>query len=369
MASPPLAPAPRSSDSVSSDSVSSSVAPVAAAPAVSAPPPSPLATRLTRDLGIDIPLICGPMYPASNPELVAAVSKAGGIGVIQPLSLVYVHGYSFDAGMARIRELTEKPVGMNVIVEKTSKIYQERMERFVDQAIAAGIRFFITSLGNPRWVVERAHAAGGLVYHDVTESKWAEKGMAAGADGLIAVNDRAGGHAGGLSPQALLDELRSFGVPVVCAGGVGSEERFVEALELGYDGVQMGTRFLATEECSAHEDYKQAIVEADADDIVLTERLTGVPVAVIRTPHIEKTGTEAGWLARKLLQGRKTKHWMRTLYALQSAWKLKRSLSSEFSYGDYLQAGKSVEGVTEVEPAGEIVRRYAEAARAAAAAS
>jgi len=322
-----------------------------------------LDTRLTRALGIEVPLIGGPMYPASNPELVAAVSAAGGIGVIQPLSLTYVHGYSFPEGLAKIRSLTDRPVGLNVIVEKTSRTYRERMEVFVDQALEGGIRFFITSLGNPHWVVEKAHAAGALVYHDVTERKWAEKGIAAGADGLIAVNDRAGGHAGPRSPEALFEELADFAVPVICAGGVGSPERFVEALRLGYDGVQMGTRFLATVECSASADYKRAIVAAKAEDIVLTERLTGVPVAVIRTPHIEQTGTRAGWLARQLLKGRRTKHWMRALYALMSVWKLKRSLKADFSYRDYLQAGKSVEGITAIEPAGEIVRRFAAAAR------
>src|SRR3954467_1906005 len=153
---------------------------------------SPLDTPLTRQLGIEVPLVCGAMYPCSNPELVAAVSEAGGIGVIQPLSMVYVHGHEFSEGLKLIRSLTSKPVGMNVIVEKSSKVYQERMQRFVDQAVEAGIRFFVTSLGNPRWVVEKAHAAGGLVYHDVTERKWAMKGLEAGVDGLIAVNSAAG---------------------------------------------------------------------------------------------------------------------------------------------------------------------------------
>jgi nitronate monooxygenase len=320
-----------------------------------------LDTPLARQLGIEVPLICGAMYPCSNPELVAAVSEAGGIGVIQPLSLVYVHRHEFGAGLKLIRGLTSRPVGMNVIVERSSKVYQERMQRYVDEAIEGGIRFFVTSLGNPRWVVERAHAAGGVVYHDVTERKWALKGLEAGVDGLIAVNDRAGGHAGPKSAEALIAELGDLGAPVVCAGGVGGEEDFVRALKMGYAGVQMGTRFIATAECTAHPDYKQAILDADADDIVLTERITGVPVAVIRTPYIEKTGTRAGPLARWMLRGRKTKHWMRTLYGLQSIWKLKRSATT-FSYRDYLQAGRSVAGIEAVEPAGEIVRRFRAAA-------
>ncbi len=317
-----------------------------------------LDTAVTRQLGIEVPLICGAMYPCSNPELVAAASEAGGIGIIQPLSLVYVHGHEFGAGLKLIRSLTSKPVGMNVIVEKSSKVYQERMQRFVDVAIEEGIRFFVTSLGNPRWVVEKAHAAGGFVYHDVTERKWAMKGLEAGVDGLIAVNNRAGGHAGPKSAEALIAELSDLGVPVVCAGGIGDEQDFVRALGMGYAAVQMGTRFIATTECTAHADYKRAIVEAHADDVVLTERITGVPVAVIRTPYIARTGTKAGPLARWMLKGRKTKHWMRMIYSLQSLWKLKRSSVRSFSYRDFLQAGKSVEGIEKIEPAGEIVRRF-----------
>jgi nitronate monooxygenase len=327
-----------------------------------------LDTPVTRQLGIEVPLICGAMYPCSNPELVAAVSEAGGIGVIQPLSMVYVHRHDFAAGLALVRRLTSKPVGMNVIVEQSSKVYLERMQRFVDQAIEGGIRFFVTSLGNPRWVVEKAHAVGGFVYHDVTERKWALKGLDAGVDGLIAVNDRAGGHAGPKSAEALVAELSGLGVPLVCAGGIGDEGDFVRALRMGYAAVQMGTRFIATTECNAHESYKRAIVEAGESDVVLTERITGVPVSVIRTPYIEKVGTKAGPVARWMLRGRKTKHWMRMIYSLQSVWKLKRSSLRSFSYKDYLQAGKSVAGVDRIEPAGEIVRRFRAAAERAEAA-
>ncbi len=324
-----------------------------------------ISTPLTEQLGIEVPLICGAMYPCSNPELVAAVSEAGGMGVVQPLSLTYVHGHEFREGLRLIRALTTRPVGMNVIVEKSSKVYEERMMKYTDQALEDGIRFFVTSLGNPRWVVEKVHAAGGKVYHDVTSRKWALKGLEEGVDGLIAVNNRAGGHAGPEGRERLLEELADLGVPIVCAGGVGTPEDFVSDLRLGYAGVQMGTRFIATTECTAHEDYKQAIVDASEDDIVLTERMTGVPVAVIRTPYIEKTGTKAGPLARWMLKGRKTKHWMRLIYSLQSFWKLKSSSVRAFSYKDYLQAGKSVAGVTAIEPAGELVHRFADAARAA----
>ena len=275
-----------------------------------------LATPFTRHAGVEVPLICGPMYPCSNPELVAAVSEAGGLGVYQPISLTYVHGHDYREGIRLMRRLTAKPIGMNALVEQSSRRYHDRMQRWIDVALEEGVRFFITSLGNPRWVVDKAHAVGGIVYHDVTERKWAEKGLAGGVDGLIAVNNRAGGHAGARSVEDLLEELSGFDVPVICAGGVGSADRFVEALKLGYAGVQMGTRFIATTECRTAQPYKQAIVDADADDIVLSERITGVPVSVIKTPYIERMGLKAGPLARWMLRGRKRKHWMRTIYAL-----------------------------------------------------
>jgi nitronate monooxygenase len=236
------------------------------------------------------------------------------------------------------------------------------MERWVDTALEEGVRFFVTSLGNPRRIVERAEAVGGVVYHDVTERKWALKALEAGVHGLIAVNDRAGGHAGAKSPEALLEELAELGAPVVCAGGIGSEADFVRALRLGYAAAQLGTRFIATTECRVHTDYKRAIVQAGEEDIVLTEKVTGVPLAVIRTPYIAKVGTKAGWLARRMLRGRRTKHWMRLAYSLRSIYRLKRASQRGSAYEEYYQAGKSVGGIGSVLPAGEIVHRFAEAA-------
>lgn len=323
---------------------------------------SDLSTELTRHADIEVPLICGPMYPCSNPELVAAASECGALGVLQPVTLTYVNGFEFRSGVRRIRELTSKPIGMNALIEASSKTYLERMHRWIDIALEEGVRFFITSLGNPRWVVERAHAAGGVVYHDATERRWGQKGVDAGVDGLIAVNDRAGGHAGPRGVEALLGELADLGVPVVCAGGVGSPEGFARALQLGYAGVQCGTRFIATEECSASDAYKNAIVEASAQDIVLSERITGVPVAVINTPYIQRMGTRAGPIARWLLRGRRTKHWMRAFYTLRAARRLKRSLGDDGS-DEFWQAGRSAGAIDSILPVHEVVERFAAAAR------
>ena len=323
-----------------------------------------LSTPLTRDAGIEVPLICGAMYPCSNPELVAAVSEAGGIGIVQPISLTYVHGHEFRDGLRYIRRLTNRPVGFNALIEQSSRRYHERMVAWVETALEEGIRFFVTSLGNPRWVVDRVRREGGVVYHDITERRWAQKGADAGVDGLIAVNNRAGGHAGPRSAQTLLDEVRDLDLPVVCAGGIGSADEFVAALRMGYAAAQVGTRFIATPECKAHERYKRAILSASESDIVLTERLTGVPVAVIDTPYIQRIGTHAGWVARRMLRGRRTKHLMRTAYALRSLWQLKRGLSRGDERADYWQAGKSVATITAELPVSEIVGAFADRARA-----
>ena len=325
-------------------------------------PPSPLGeTALTRHAGIRVPLICGPMYPCSNPELVAAVSRAGALGIVQPISLTYVHGFEFRAGLRRIHELSGgAPIGFNALIEASSKTYHNRMVRWVETALEEGVRFFLTSLGNPRWVCERVHAAGGVVYHDITERKWALKGRDGGADGLVAVNREAGGHTGSRDARTLFDEIADLGLPVVAAGGVGEAAQFRALLEMGYAGVQLGTRFIATVECTADAAYKAAILSATARDIVLTERLTGVPVSVVRTPAIDRLGTRVGPLARWMFRGRRTKHWIRTWYALRSLRALKRS-SIDGTASDYWQAGRSVETITNLVPAASVVDAFASA--------
>ncbi len=316
---------------------------------------------LTRQLGISLPIIGGAMYPCSNPELVAAVSEAGGIGVVQPLSLVFVHGRgtTFRQGLRGIRELTRKPIGMNVLTEKTSRIYLDRMSRWLDEALEEGVRFFVSSLGDPRWIVERVRKHGGVVYHDVTERKWALKALEGGVDGLICVNARAGGHAGTKDALALLEELANLGVPLVCAGGVSTAGDVAEALALGYVGAQIGTRLIATHECSAHADYKAAIVRAREEDIVLTEKISGVPVAIIRTPAVERMGTRAGPVARWMLRHPKYKHWMRSYYSVRSLWELRGANLKGSDYKDYWQAGRSVRGIDAVESVAEVMARLA----------
>lgn len=307
---------------------------------------------------VKYPIICGPMYPCSNPELVAAVSNAGALGVIQPISLTYVHGYDFIDGIKYIQSLTKHPVGMNLLIEKSSQKYHKRMEYWLDIALQHGIRFFITSMGKPDWVVERAHKAGAFVYHDVTEKQWAQKAVDVGVDGLIAVNNRAGGHAGSKYFDQLLDELYSFDLPLVCAGGIGDPKAYRMALDKGYQAVQMGTRFIASEECSASLPYKRAILQSTEQDIVLSERITGVPVSVINTSYIKKMGLKNNLIERWMLSHPKLKYFMRTVLALKSLKSFKDSLLDQTGKTDYWQAGKSVESIDSILAVKDIVEEF-----------
>lgn len=324
---------------------------------------NPNTQTLLTDFGTELPLIGGAMYPCSNPELVAAVSAAGGLGVVQPMSLSFVHKHDFREGLQLIRSTTPKPIGLNLILETSSRTYQERTKTWANIAAEEGVKVFVTALGNPAWVVKLAEEHGIKVYHDVTGKKHAQKAFDAGVNGFIGVNNQAGGHAGQQTPENLLRELSHFGLPVVCAGGLGSGQQIKAAIDMGYAGAQLGTRFIASKECTAHNDYKQAIVNAGADDIVMTERLTGVPVAIINTPTIQRIGTKAGPIASWMLRGRKTKHYMRTIYSLQSIWKLKKASVGGSAYQDYWQAGKSAGAIHEVLPVAEIVDDVRQALR------
>lgn len=313
-------------------------------------------SRLLKHAGIQYPVICGAMYPCSNPELVAAVSEAGGIGIIQPVSLVYAHGYDYRKGMEYMRSLTKKPLGLNLLVEKSAKRYEDRLKEWLDIALEEGVRFFITALGNPTWVIEKVRPHGGIVYHDVTNLKWAERAVGYGVDGLICVNNRAGGHLGTETPEAMFRDLQKFKLPLICAGGVGGHAEFDAMMTLGYEGVQLGTRFIASLECSAHQDYKDAILRATGKDIVSTDKISGVPVSIIKTPYIDKVGIHAGPIAKWLLKHPNFKHYMRIFYTLKSVFELKKSNKHGSSYKDYFQAGKSVDSIQKVLSVKEIIQ-------------
>lgn len=316
--------------------------------------------KLLQQLNIEVPVICGPMYPGSNPELVAAVSEAGGMGVVQPVTMTHVYEHDFRQGLRLIKSLTSKPFGVNFTLMDGVKVYEERNAKWMDIAIEEGVKFFLTSLGNPKKVVRRAEENGITVYHDISTRKFAEKAIDAGVDGLNCVNNHAGGQTGSLSPMQLLNELKDVNLPLVCAGGVGNGDDFVEMLEAGYAGAQLGTRFLATQECQVPDDYKQAIIQHTADDIVLTNKLAGTQSSVIRTPEIEKGGLQAGFIASQLLKNRKTKKLVRMAFLLRTSQRLKK-VANKPGYGQIWQAGRGISNIQSIESAGDVVAEFAQA--------
>ena len=285
------------------------------------------------------------------------------MAIVQPVSLTVVHGFDkpdlnqgLIEGIRYIRSQTDRQIGFNALIEKGNDKYLQRMSQWIDIALDEGIRFFVTSLGKPDWVCERVHAKGGFVYHDVTTRYHAEKGVECGVDGLICVNNRAGGHLGTDSMEKMYEDLSDLGLPLVCAGGVGSEQELKQALRIGYDGVQMGTRFIATTECTMPEGYKVAIVDSGEDDIDWTVKLTGIPVSVIKTPGYKRDNP---WIIRRLLSGR-WKHRTRWILNILSFRRWRRMSNGSKSSKDIWSAGKSVETIHSVESATTIMRRLGE---------
>lgn len=316
--------------------------------------------QFLKDTNVKTPVVCGPMYPGSNPELVAAVSEAGGLGVVQPITLTYVYGHDFKAGLELIQQLTSKPFGVNFTLLAGNKRYEKRLHQWMDIAIEAGVKFFLTSLGDPKWVVQRAEKHGIVVYHDITTRKFAQKAIDAGVHGLNCVNNRAGGQTGLKSPEEMMEELQDLNIPLVCAGGIGNENDFVSALKMGYAAVQMGTRFLATDECIIPDNYKEAIVAAEEKDIVWTNKLAGTISSVISTPDIEKGGLMVNPVFSFLLKQPSTKKMMRTILLLRSMQQHKKVVKNP-GYDHIWQAGKGVGNIKSTEPAGKVVMDFQKA--------
>lgn len=316
--------------------------------------------RFLIDTGVEHPIIGGPMYPCSNPELVAAISEAGGIGIIQPISLTYVYGYDLKEGIQYIRSLTDKPIGMNVLIETNSLHYRQLMKEWIDIALDEGVMFFITSLGKPDWVVDQVHPRGAKVYHDVTEARWARIAVQSKVDGLVCVNALAGGHAGRVEAKELYDQLEGMNLPLVCAGGVGDNIVFQEMLLMGYEAVQMGTRFIASKECKAPLKYKEEIVRAHKEDIVRSLNLTGVEVSVINTAYVQRLGLRPNRLLFWMLTKPVLKRIVRFVYVLRSLKNLKGLMKGDVTQEGFYQAGKSVEGIHSIESVQTIINELVE---------
>lgn len=239
-------------------------------------------TRLCDLLGIEYPIIQGGMVWIANAELAAAVSNAGGLGLISPTSGMSRNDDQVENLKKQLeitKSLTSKPFGVNLPILNNPQI-----EELVTTVIDAKVKVVVTAAGNPALYTSRLKEAGIKVLHLVAAVRHAQSAERRGVDAVIAEGYEAGGHNG-------LDELTTFTlvpqvvdavtIPVVAAGGIADVRGVVAALALGADGVQMGTRFVATRECIAHQNFKEAIVKASDVDTVITGRKLG-PTRILK---------------------------------------------------------------------------------------
>ena len=313
--------------------------------------------KFLKDIGVKIPIVCGPMYPGSNPELVAAVSDAGGFGVVQPLALTSLYGHDFREGLKLIKNLTNKPFGVNfTIFGGANKKYHEQMKKWMEISIEEGIKFFLTSLGKPHEIVKIAKQHDIKVYHDVPNKKVALAMRDAGVDGLNCINWRGGGQTGVQSAEKFMNELHDIDIPLICAGGIGDREDYQKALEIGYAGVQMGTRFLATYECKITESYKSAIVKSTEKDIVWTNKIAGNNSSVIKTKDIMKGGLRTGPIINFMLRRPKLKKYARMYLMSQGVKNYNRTAFDDSV--QFWQAGKGVGNIRSVESVLDVLKRF-----------
>ena len=313
--------------------------------------PLKIETALTKLLNIRYPIIAAPMFLVSNVDLVVAASEAGAIGTFPALNFRPIEAYR--EALALIRRRTSRPFGVNVIVNQSNKRQNEDLHGALDH----GANLFITSLGNPKRVIEEAHRQGAKVFCDVTNLEHALKVEDLGADGVIAVAQGAGGHAGPISPLVLLPTLSArLKIPVIAAGAIAHGSGMAAALALGAEGVSIGTRFIASLESGVDATYKDAVVRATAEDIVMTTRISGTPAAVIRTPYVDKMGTELPWIIDKLKRHPRTKNYAVPLIHWLGMRTLERS-ADQPSWKSVWSAGQSVGLIDEILSADAIVQK------------
>ncbi|WP_313712869.1 nitronate monooxygenase family protein [Pseudomonas sp.] len=250
-----------------------------------------------------LPVVVAPMFLISNPQLVLACCGSGVVGSFPALNQRDSAGFKawleeIEAGLAQLQ--APAPYAVNLIVHPTNPRLQ------ADLALCAEHRvpIVITSLGAVKEVVDAVHGYGGLVFHDVTTRRHAEKAAEAGVDGLIAVAAGAGGHAGTWSPFALVAEIRQFfDKTLLLAGCINHGHEVLAAQLLGADLAYMGTRFIATQESHAQGDYKQMLLDAQAADIIHTPAVSGIPASFLR-PSLEQAGYDMAALKSGHEQGK-----------------------------------------------------------------
>ena len=234
----------------------------------------PIPASLNQNLAL--PVICAPMFIVSNPDLVIAQCKSGVIGSFPALNARPKE--LLDDWLLRIkRELAADPNAAPFAVNQIIHPSNDRLEHDMALCVKHEVPLIITSLSAPTQIVPHVHGYGGKVFHDVISVRHAEKALEAGVDGLILVCAGAGGHAGTLSPFALVSEIRKFyDGPIALSGSIANGQSILAAQAMGADFAYIGTRFIATTEANAVDAYKQAILDSAAKDVVYTPYFTGV---------------------------------------------------------------------------------------------
>jgi nitronate monooxygenase len=305
----------------------------------------PLSDSLKSSLRI--PVIGAPMFIVSGPELVLAQCKAGIVGSFPALNARPEH--VLDEWLTRIKnelaefsaanpELPVAPFAVNQIVHQSNN----RLSHDMDLCVKHRVPIVITSLRPPAEVVEAVHSYGGLVFHDVINVRHARKAIDQGVDGIIAVCAGAGGHAGALSPFALVKEVRQiFDGIIILSGSMSQGSDVLAAQAVGADLAYIGTRFIATEEANAPAAYKEMIVNSAASDIVYSSLFTGVHGSYLRGSI-----ANAGLDPDDLPEGGKDKMNFGSGDKIQAkAWR------------DIWGAGQGVGSVDDIPPAGQLVER------------
>lgn len=293
-----------------------------------------LRTRLTELLGIEHPIIQGGMAWTATAELAAAVSNAGGIGII---GAGHMPTEILRGEIRRAKELTSKPFGVNLM------LLTPHIDELVDMVIEERVHAVTTGAGNPGKYMAGLKGAGIKVLTVVPSVALAKRMESIGADAVIGEGMEAGGHIGDLTTMVLTPQLvDAVSIPVVAAGGIADGRGVAAAFALGAEGVQIGTRFMCAEECTIHPDVKAQLVRAKDRDTVVTGRSTGHPVRVLKNK-----------LSRQIIElDRQNKpEEIETL----GAGKLALAMRSGDTEMGSLMAGQAAAMVCKIQPAAEIV--------------
>jgi len=309
-------------------------------------------TALTELLGTELPIIMAPMFLVTNVEMIVAAAESGIAGCIPALNFRTIE--ELEKGLKEIKSRTNKPFGVNLIVNKSNILAKKQLHACLD----AGVDFFITSLGSPEEVIKESKNQKIKVLCVVIEEDYAKKVEDLGADGIIAVNSGAGGHLGNIPASVLVPALKSkCKIPVISAGGVGTGSGILSMLALGADGLSIGTPFIATKESGVSDDYKKACIDYSAEDIVVTTKLSGSRCTVINTPYVQKIGTDQNIVENLLNKNKQLKKYAKMLTYYKGMKAIEKAAFSA-TYKTVWCAGTSVEFTTEVGTVKGIVEKF-----------